>query len=335
MITYENIKKVHLEISSLCNARCPLCPRNFRGYNYNDGYIERNLTLDDIHKLFPVSFINQLVTIRINGNFGDIVMNPAAPDIVNYFKYVNPKLQIKISTNGSGRSKEFWKRLAQHAEIDFCLDGLADTHHLYRQNTDWDTILKNAGIVIKNKGIANWKFILFDHNKHQVDQARKLAINLGFKNFFTVDHGRNIGPVFDNAGNLVHIMGKYKGETSFPILFYKKKNDLVLLEDILKDRKPKTKINCKTKQMSEIYVTSTGEIYPCCFTGFSPRTFGHGEYHQAANNQIKILLPANNNALETSIQECIVWFNKIQESWSHSTYEQGRIVICDDVCGSN
>ena len=89
-----DIRHIHLEISSLCNARCPLCPRNFHGYPYNDGYIERNLTLDDVKKIFKPTFLNHIDTIAINGNFGDFVMNPESIDIVRYFKEYN--IDIKI-----------------------------------------------------------------------------------------------------------------------------------------------------------------------------------------------------------------------------------------------
>lgn len=334
MIEYKNIKQVHLEISSLCNARCPLCPRNFKGYNYNDGYIERNLNLTDVQTIFSSEFLKQLQMIYINGNFGDIVMNPEGAEIVEYFKLTNPNLKIKISTNGSARNEEFWIKLGTNAEIDFCLDGLQDTHKLYRQNTDWNTIIKNAVTFISNKGIANWKFIVFDHNRHQIEQAKTLAYELGFNKFFTVDSKRNSGPVFDNHGNLIHVLGDYKDETSFPILFQRKKGNF-FLKDLIKERNPKSNIKCQAKVKSEIYVTATGDVFPCCFTGFSPRTFGHGEYHQAINEQIKSLLPMNNNALTTHLQECIEWFNKIESSWKIETYEQGRLVICDDVCGFN
>ena len=57
MIQYNEIRDVHLEISSLCNARCPLCPRNFRGYPYNDGYPETNLTIEQIKKIFTRDFL--------------------------------------------------------------------------------------------------------------------------------------------------------------------------------------------------------------------------------------------------------------------------------------
>ena len=73
MIPYHDIKHIHLEISSLCNARCPLCPRNFHGYPYNDGYIERNLTLQDVKHIFQPTFIKQLTGIMINGNFWTVL----------------------------------------------------------------------------------------------------------------------------------------------------------------------------------------------------------------------------------------------------------------------
>ena len=48
MYKIQDITRLHLEVSTLCNARCPQCPRNFRGYPYNDGYPETNLTLEQV-----------------------------------------------------------------------------------------------------------------------------------------------------------------------------------------------------------------------------------------------------------------------------------------------
>lgn len=331
MIAFEEICDVHLEISSLCNARCPLCPRNFRGYPYNDGYIETNLTLESCKHIFTLEFLNQLSQIWINGNFGDAVMNPETADIVDYFTSNNKNLLVKISTNGSARNKRFWQRLAGRATVEFCLDGLEDTHHIYRQNTNWKTILKNAQTFIDAGGNAVWKMIRFDHNQHQIIECEKLSKLLGFKKFELIDQGRNTGPVYNKKGELVHVLGNYSGVTEFEILFHKKTTDLVLLEDISVTNKPN--IKCFTKEAKSIYISSTGDVYPCCYTGFSPKTYGHGEYHQAVNAQISPLIK-NNNALTYSLKECIQWFNKVEKSWTIDTIENGRLVCCNDNCGS-
>ncbi|SVB29002.1 uncharacterized protein METZ01_LOCUS181856, partial [marine metagenome] len=123
MYKLSDIRDIHLEISSLCNARCPLCPRNFHGYPYNDGYIERNLTLDDVEKIFKPTFLSHIDSMEINGNFGDFVMNPESIDIVRYFNEYN--IDIQISTNASARPKNFWKELGElGCKVLFRLDGL-------------------------------------------------------------------------------------------------------------------------------------------------------------------------------------------------------------------
>lgn len=333
MIEYATIRDVHLEISTFCNADCPLCPRNFRGYPHNDGYPELNFTLDHTHKIFNPDFLKQLTKIRVNGNYGDIIMNPEALEIVRYFREHNKTLVIEISTNGSGRKQTFWQGLAEFdTHVLFCLDGLEDTHHLYRQNTVWSTIIKNAKTFIASGGHAIWKFVKFDHNVHQLDACRQMSKDLGFNGFRPVDHGRNIGPVFDRHGNHTHDIGKYSGTTEFKVLFHKKQTDQVLLEDITDMRVEKEVITCSAVKALSIYIAANGDVSPCCWTGFYPQTYGSGEYLQAVNAQLKPL-SAKNNALEHSLEDCVQWFNNIKQKWAIDSYEKGRLIVCDDNCG--
>lgn len=335
MIGYQDIRDVHLEISSLCNASCAWCPRTFWGYPYNGGYPECNLSLEQAQKILQPDFLNQLTSIRINGNFGDIVMNPEGPEIVEYFFSVNPNLYISISTNGGARNSKFWTQLAQTpATVVFCLDGLEDTHHLYRQNTMWSTVISNAQTFIAAGGNAVWKMIEFDHNRHQINACRDMSKQMGFAKFALVDDGRNTAPVFNNQGKLTHVLGNYTGEQNFEVLFHKKKNDQVLLEDIVMDKIPKNIVSCQTKLLKSIYISANGDVSPCCWTGLYPKTYGAGQYHEAANAQL-IPLILKNNALEYPLEECIEWFISVENAWKINSYEQGRLVICDDVCGKS
>ena len=330
MIPYHDIKHIHLEISSLCNARCPLCPRNFHGYPYNDGYIERNLTLQEVKHIFQPTFIKQLTGIMINGNFGDCVMNTETPDIIEYFKTHSPNIKIDVSTNGGARPKQFWQRLAElDVHVLFALDGLADTHSIYRQDTVYETVLKNAKTFIEAGGQATWKIIPFDHNQHQIEACQELSKQLGFSDFILTDQGRDTGVAVDKKGKVVNVLGKPK-KINFEQLLQSKKTDEVVLEDL----NPVVKnITCEVKKSKSIYVTSTGEVYPCCYTGFYPRTYGHGQYYEVVNQQLRDIIKPN-NALETSLQESITWFDSVEESWNKSNFKQGRLLICNDVCGS-
>ena len=112
MINYTDIRSVHLEISTRCNAACPECPRNFRGVDLVDTYPICDMSLDQAQTIFTLPFLKQLDHILINGNYGDFVTARDGLAIVEYFRSANPKLQIEISTNGSARP-QIWTRLAE------------------------------------------------------------------------------------------------------------------------------------------------------------------------------------------------------------------------------
>jgi len=328
MILYKDIRSVHLEISTRCNAACPECPRNFRGVDLIDTYPICDMSLEQAQKIFTVPFLKQLDHILINGNYGDFVTAKDGLAIVEYFRSANSKLLIEISTNGSARP-HIWTRLGElGVKIYFRLDGLADTHHLYRQYTDFDLIISNAQTFIAAGGHAIWAFIPFAHNQHQIDQAKTLAHTLGFKEFHIVDAGRNVGPVFNREGKYSHSLGDYTGSHDFNELYthhlhYVNKPEITLAAD--HDNRT---IDCYAKRNKEIYITANGEVYPCCWLGFYPML----ETGNPSNSQLRPML-FNNNAMETSIENAIEWFNGIEESWKLESVKLGKIYTCNETCG--
>jgi MoaA/NifB/PqqE/SkfB family radical SAM enzyme len=336
MIAYEDIKEVHLEISSLCNAKCPQCPRNFNGYTFNDGYPETYMTLSQAKEIFDSSFLRQLRKVLINGNFGDIVMNPEAADIVEYFRSVNRGMHIIISTNGGARDKEFWERLAKaNTKVLFCLDGLEDTHHLYRQNTRYNTVIKNAMTFIGAGGNATWKCIKFKHNEHQIEEMRQLAKDFGFSGFELIDHGRDIGPVYNEQQELTHVLGDYNGPTDWQTVFVEMRSEQRTLDNTASRFNPESdniEISCDTLDNSRIYIAANGDVAPCCFTGFYPKTFGKNQYMEVVNSQLGPMMQ-DHNAMQHGIKKAIEWFQPINKSWDKRSYKDGRMFVCDEFCG--
>ena len=72
---------------------------------------------------------------------------------------------IAIQTTSIKDSVLWYKKMFK-CEIEFALDGLEDTHSMYRQNTNWRTVIRNAETFISAGGYAIWKFIKFKHNQH-------------------------------------------------------------------------------------------------------------------------------------------------------------------------
>ena len=121
-------------------------------------------------------------------------MHPDFLDILQDFRNKNPTLWLYVHTNGGIHNESYWQEIATimngHGQIDFGFDGLEDTLHLYRRNVKYEVAMRNARAYIKAGGRAQWNFIVFKHNEHQIEQARKLSKEYGFFNFLARKTGR-------------------------------------------------------------------------------------------------------------------------------------------------
>jgi hypothetical protein len=94
---------------------------------------------------------------------------------------------LYIHTNGGVHDRYYWEEIATimngHGQIDFGIDGLADTLGMYRRNVKYAHVIQNAKAFIKAGGRAQWNYIVFKHNEHQVEEARETSKALGFYNF--------------------------------------------------------------------------------------------------------------------------------------------------------
>ena len=163
--SYELIDEYQIEITSYCNAACPQCPRNQSGGAVNPLLPLEHLDLNLLDKSFPTELVSRIRQIFFCGSYGDPIMHPEFLDICEMFRKKNPTVWLYIHTNGSVRTPEWWQKLAMiingYGKIDFGIDGLSDTNHLYRRNTNFDKIIQNATAYINAGGKAQWNFIVF------------------------------------------------------------------------------------------------------------------------------------------------------------------------------
>jgi len=181
------VKTMHVELSSVCNAACPMCRREVNP-NFDKDKHSTSLSLEQIKEKLSVDFIKQLEYIYFCGSYGEPAAAPECIDIMKYIREVNPTIRLGIHTNGSLRNIKFWQELGSILNLpnDYCrfgIDGLEDTNHIHRVGTHWNLIMKNSKAFIEAGGIAEWEYLIFEHNEHQVDEAEKLSKKLGFKSF--------------------------------------------------------------------------------------------------------------------------------------------------------
>lgn len=257
-----HIRDLHVEPSSFCNARCPGCPRNASGYNIPELFTQNNLSVERFKEIL-YQFPN-VVTILFNGNLGDPMMNPHIVDLTEL-----TKAQCTINTNGSiGRLKDYEKLAQRKVSMYFSIDGLEDTNHLYRQDVQWSKVMERAKAFIDAGGDAVWKFILFKHNSHQVDDARSLSKQMGFRNFEVDDHGRNHFPALTKDKKISHWIlpadGSAQPDDDFDVDAY---IEMIRNPINLNPHRYSCKVNCMHLSGSA-YISAKGGVHPCCFQGF-------------------------------------------------------------------
>ena len=189
--------KAHIELSNKCNAMCPQCGRNTAvsgTLKLQPGMQTTELRLEDIERIFDDEFwtTHQLDNVRFVGNYSDPIATKDLHEIVEFFIFNNPKIQVTISTNGSLKTEDWWYHFGsmfndKHRRVVFALDGTDNiTHALYRHRTNYDKIIRNAKSFISAGGNAEWSFLVFKHNEHQLEEAKRLSEEYGFKKFLSV-----------------------------------------------------------------------------------------------------------------------------------------------------
>ena len=281
----DDIKNVHLEPSSLCNARCPVCPRYEMGGEKNNTFIEHAISLNEFKSWFSPKFINQLNSIIMCGNFGDPCTTPDLVDIVYYIQEHNPTISLNITTNGGMRNQKFWEDLGnaikdnKDAAVVFSIDGLRDTNHIYRRGVDWNKLEANIKAFRSTGAKARWEFLVFKHNEHQIEEAEQLSRDWGFIDIrfkwkpFGFTSNRNTTLVYDKDGNFEYEIFK-RGVSNakiklLPELQIQKSSDMVYIapEEMPTQyiKLQSNSISCQSQRLNEIYVSSIGQVYPCCF----------------------------------------------------------------------
>lgn len=340
MFKFSQLKDIHLEISNNCQASCPMCARNINGGVDNPLLQRSNWSLDEFKHIMSEEVLKQINGYYLCGNFGDPIMNNDVLDMIEYSVGVNPNLNIRFHTNGSARPTSWWERLAKvlpkHHNVVFALDGLEDTHHLYRIGTDYNTIIKNAKAFINAGGDAEWCFIRFKHNQHQLEEAQRLAKEYGFSQFTYKNSSRFLLEpkiqVVNRLGENIHII---EPATDTPLKFIDQ-NTINAYKDIVNA----SEIDCQAFNQKQIYIDAYRTVLPCCWLSSPPYTFieengaAHvkhemlKEYHELIYSLGGI---ENLNAMNRSIKD-IIDSTEYQTVWDDYWYDK-KLIICARMCG--
>ena len=357
MFSFKSIQEYQLEITTYCNAACPQCPRNNQGSGINPYMPLTHLDRDAIDAAFSVNHCRNLKQIFFCGSYGDPVMHPNFLDILQDFRNKNSTLWLYIHTNGGVHDESYWREIATimngYGQIDFGFDGLEDTLHLYRRNVKYNVAMRNARAFISAGGRAQWNYIVFKHNEHQVEQARALSKEYGFFNFLPRKTGRFYDhtnessypnwPVLDRHGHTEYVLEEpvneeWRNPSVQKIEVIKKMHGTFL--DYLKQ----TPVHCDALLGNKVVITAEGLVLPCNFfehNMYDARFYTHAKpgansasFLSNNKNQVKEFidqykkeLDINKKSLE-SIFKSTFW-SELVSRWTGPN----KIMECAMTCG--
>ena len=343
MFKFSELRQIHLEITNNCQASCPMCSRNHHGGIDNPLIKINSWTLDHFKHTINQEVLEQVNALYFCGNFGDPLLNNDLLEMIKYTANYNPSIEIRVHTNGSLRNTHWWEQLAQvmptNHVVVFAIDGLADTHSLYRVGTDYNQILRNASAFINAGGTAEWAFIRFKHNAHQVELAKTTASDIGFQRFVMKDSSRfvldNKFPVLDKTGKTTHYL---EPANESKIIFIDRK-----VLDNYKQIVAASTINCYAQKNKEIYIDAFGRVFPCCWLASTPYNYTEDsssilEVRQVMIDQYNSMINdfggIDNIDTRYHSVRSIIDSDVYQSVWN-TYWSDPKMVTCARACGTN
>jgi len=366
---YEQVHKLQMDLTSHCNAACGACVRNIDGGKTRPGLELKHFDLDLFKRIATEDTRGWYIRhLSLNGNWGDSMMHPHIIEMIKVWTRYHPESMISIATNGAIRSTKFWGdlavalNLAAHHKVDFAMDGMEDTHKLYRRKTSHAKLCENIKAFTDAGGNGVVYMTMFEHNKHQIEEVKELARNLGVRFFkargsFTGDREIQIR---DDHGNDEYTMKAWYPENHperhtendqqiDQTEAYFDENERMISS--LKDGPMFMEINenfansftdhrkskCPWQDEGEVQIDPWGIVWPCCHISL----YGGGGSMVDVINLDKELAPGNDDTVNEAMEENDLnndtlkeilsnhWFNKTVNN-AIETAEWG---VCRNNCG--
>ena len=315
MSSINDYQAIEIELTSQCNIRCPGCARNVHG-DTNPNLKLETISYETFIKRIPQHVLKGK-SISFCGAFGEPLMHKDFIKILEYIVDCGAK-NIGIDTNGSLRTKEWWERLGkiQKTHVTFSVDGHKETNHLYRVRAKFDKIIENMKAFKKAGGNGTWKYIVFQHNQHEIDIAREEAKKLGL-NFQTMINTRipdKSWPTYkeiESKTKVNHIANKFiENKKNFV------NSDLI---EVMQHKAPtpikEKKISCWMLNEFGLFLGFDGKVWPCCYF--------NSVYHEytflSADEQDSYTLEKNTGKYLHHLDN---YYGKNWNSIYHKTWEQ-------------
>jgi organic radical activating enzyme len=245
----DSLAGLHIEPTNICTLKCPGCARTRFINQWPQHWKNHSLDIDHLLKFLDINLTG--LKISLCGNYGDPIYHPDLVDFVTKLKQRGSI--ISIVTNGSYRTKDWWKALTSVLTsvdcITFSVDGIPTNFTQYRINADWDTIKQGMEITAESACQTEWKYIPFLFNSTDIESAQQLSQQLGINRFFVDPSDR-----FDKETEFLRPNNTLLGPRHDAQMLWKSTTTSNI-----------SKVAPKCVNKKEHFITADGYYSPCCF----------------------------------------------------------------------
>ncbi len=332
---YFNTHNFQFDITSHCNARCAFCVRQVDGSTE----VKPDLPLQHFDLNTWKRFCSEdtrgmiINEVTLNGNWGDPMMHPNLVEMLEVLSHYHPETTLMIHTNGSMRTTQFWEDLAttcrkfRNHMVMFAVDGMEDTHKIYRVRTKWDKIIENISAFSSKKGRARGIMTIFKHNKHQVEQVKQVVKDAGALEFesrhshgsHTVQDGvvleedTSVEPIFEHWEEVEHSMSDQRDFELWGAL-----------------QVPDSKSKCPWYSMRKVQIDPWSRVWPCCHVSYFGIDY-EGSFINENVDSSFIEARQRNNLNEDTIENILnnPWF----QGTLNNAIDGAKWKECRETCG--
>lgn len=171
---------IQIETTTRCTLKCPACSRTQFSEMFSKPYPHYDIDIEILYKFFDCEGGRALRGFSLEGDYGDSIYYPHLFQLIDRFRSTK---NFRLVTNGSYRDAKFWNELSSRLTSDdtlvFSIDGLQDTNHLYRINSDWESTMLGLDIASRSNARLIWQTNIFSFNYDKLDLIKNFAESKG------------------------------------------------------------------------------------------------------------------------------------------------------------
>tara|TARA_B100001094_G_scaffold330863_1_gene397239 strand:- start:1257 stop:2504 length:1248 start_codon:yes stop_codon:yes gene_type:complete len=289
-INPNEIKIIQFEPTSYCNLRCIGCSRTDSHTGLPKKIVldhQQHISLELIEPIFKN--LKNLERIKFDGDIGDCFSHPNLYEIVEKILDLLPNVKILLHTNLSNGTDETFLKLIQLSKritIIAGVDGLYDECSTYRRGASWKIIQRRFEMLKEySPDRHKWRWLDFDFNRHQQDEAKLMSIDYKFNEFELATPYSNSNEVTNSKiddfkenkithkgilsdKDKVKDIQKNKNasiEKSFELLFNTQEHFRNEINNV-KNTKTGRQHICPWQLNKSLQVMSDGTVWPCCWS---------------------------------------------------------------------